>query len=214
MAGKVRLVLAIFALALMSQAVGLAAAPEGDPAPAKTEPSEPAPKSAPARTEPKGEPAPAKTEPAPDPEPEPQPKREPKPKREGQPRPAKKPATEPQPPKTAPRPAPRTPPPADERGVPLPDNLKEGVADRFSAIADSLLPGRGKPEKIPYPHLGDSRPIPEPVPQKVEVETPSVWARLTDRFGSSRTLINVIVLVVLVLIFGLYRLRAGRSRYL
>ena len=205
--------------------IALAAGPaEG---PAGKGPAGDAPGPAPKKEEPvKKEPA---KEPAKAPEAEPESKREPEPRRQPEPAPEPEPEVEPQvrPQKQETsrkstrrekdgRPvARRQPPPVDETGAPLPQELRDGVADAFPPIHDRLLPGLVRAHKVRYLHLGDERPAPvvAPTPSKEEPEGPGLWARLTARFGSDRTLVNVIVLAALVIIFGLYRLRAGRSRY-
>ena len=216
---------ALFLSVLLCTVVGASAAPPDEGPTEERKPKKEAPQPSPRKEEVPT----AKTDPDPSPKADPAPRTEPAPKTEPGREPEVEPEFEPEvrPSKQTPRRAPRReketrpvmkkePPPADESGAPLPEDLRQGVADAFPPINDRLLPGFPKIEEVRYLHLGDRRPAPvvAPTPSpKDEPQGPSLWDRLTERFGSDRTLVNVIVLAALVVIFGLYRLRAGRSRY-
>ena len=101
----------------------------------------------------------------------------------------------------------------------------EGISDHFPFYPEEILPGT-KPERVIYPHLkkgNQSKQIKsnkqnEPdkngnkTGNKKEDEGKGIWATLRDFLGSDKTLINVVVLVILVAIFTVYRIRAGKSR--
>ena len=131
-------------------------------------------------------------------------------------------------PTTTEKPAPTTTPPRKKK-VPRKRPAKkrpDGIADDFPVYPEKLVPGTRNPDNIVLPHLkGGTAPEPpkkvEPKPTPVKKDPvvkppkkddgPGFWASLMNRIRNDQKFINILVLAILVAIFVIYRIRAGRS---
>lgn len=89
------------------------------------------------------------------------------------------------------------------------ENADLGLADAFPAYSERIIPGAD-----PYRAALMVAPVRKVEVQKVQpAQNNSGFVAGLKRLFANRTTVNIIVLIVLALLFVLYRLRSGRDRY-